>query len=80
MVVVKQCGVQHIDGASGEMLGAVVHTGHSLHFLSAVPVECGKSEFLRNRKSRLVQERQMLWQADYDIDFVIANPRAKHAL
>ena len=80
LMVVNQCGVQHIDGASGEMLRAVVHAGHFLHFLSTVPVEGGKSEFLRNRKSHRAQERQMLRQADYDIDFVIAHPRTKHAL
>ena len=62
------------------MLWAVVHAGHSLHFLSTVPVEGGKTELLWNRKTRLVQERQVLWQADHDIDFVIANPRANHSL
>ena len=80
VVIVKQCNMQHIDGTSGKMLGSVVHTGHSLHFLSTVPVECGKSEFLGDRKSRRLQERQMLWQANHNIDFVIAHPCTKHAL
>ena len=52
VMVVNQCGVQHIDGASGKILRAIIHAGQSPHLLSAVPVEGGKAEFLGDRKTR----------------------------